>query len=395
MTEGDTDGVLGRFIDDSHHTPPDRLGALVADHVRSLGATEAVVYLSSIEQRTLKPLTGYRVPARESLEIDATLGGRAFRTITTLESPTDGKRRLWVPLLDGTARLGVLELVTDRYDDRAVPQFRQFAGVVSELIVSRSLYGDLFTLVRRNRPMSLAAELQWSLLPPQTFNDQRITVSAMLEPAYDIAGDSFDYSFNGDIAHFIILDAMGHGFEATILAAVALAAYRHARRSGYDLAQTYATMDQAVAEQFGPDRFLTAQIGQLNAETGEMHWLNAGHPSPLHVRHGNLLGTLECTPTLPVGFGGAVSDIAKASLEPGDHVLFYTDGLVEARSPEGEFFGEDRLGDLLVRAINAELPAAEASRRLVHAILSHQDNHLQDDATTMLLNWHGPSGDRF
>jgi serine phosphatase RsbU (regulator of sigma subunit) len=74
-------------------------------------------------------------------------------------------------------------------------------------------------------------------------------------------------------------------------------------------------------------------------------------------------------------------------LEPGDAVLFYTDGVTEARSPEGGFFGEQRLVDLIVRNLAAGLPAPETMRRVVRALLAHQDGHLDDDATLALVQW--------
>jgi hypothetical protein len=381
-----SDDLLGPFIDASHSVAPDGLATLVAEHARRLPATEAVIYLASYEQRTLEPLPGPGVPERQSLDIDATLGGRAFRALEMTEA--DG--RLWVPLLDGTQRLGVLELLVPGagVGDRVAPRARQLAGIVSELIVSRSLYGDVFHRTRRRRPLTVAAELQWDLLPPQTFSDSRVTISGVLEPTYEVAGDSFDYALNGDTLLFMIADAMGHGFEATMLTTVAIGAYRHSRRLGLDLASTYCAMDALVAERFGPDRFLTAQLGELDMRTGVLRLLNAGHPAPLTVRERGV-ANLSCEPTLPIGFGGVVTEVVEERLQPGQHVLLYTDGVVEARAEDGEFFGEKRLEDLLVRAITAELPAAETVRRLAHAILEHQGGELQDDATTVLLTWHG------
>ena len=286
-------------------------------------------------------------------------------------------------------RLGVLELSFDVVDDGRRQAARRLAGVVAELIVSRNFYGDSFPRARRRAEMTLAAEMQWTLLPPQTFTDRRITVAGVLEPAYSIAGDSFDYAYNDDTLSFAIIDAMGHGFEAMLLASVAVGAYRHSRRAGRGLAETYASMDEVLSAHFGPDQFVTGQLGELDASTGALRWLNAGHPAPLLVRGGRVIGLLECAPTFPIGFGGAIAEIAEYRLQPEDHLLFYTDGVIEARSPEGEFFGDERLSDLLGRAITAELPAAETMRRLSHAILAHQRGQLQDDATTLLITWHG------
>jgi serine phosphatase RsbU (regulator of sigma subunit) len=73
-------------------------------------------------------------------------------------------------------------------------------------------------------------------------------------------------------------------------------------------------------------------------------------------------------------------------------LLLYTDGAIEARSPDGEFFGQERLVDLLVRNLAAGLPAPETMRRVTHALLDHQAGDLDDDATLLLVEWHGPAG---
>jgi serine phosphatase RsbU (regulator of sigma subunit) len=80
-------------------------------------------------------------------------------------------------------------------------------------------------------------------------------------------------------------------------------------------------------------------------------------------------------------------EIADEALQPGDIVLLYTDGVAEARTEVGEFFGIDRLVTFVTRALADQLPAPETMRRLVHAILAHQHERLQDDASAALLEW--------
>jgi serine phosphatase RsbU (regulator of sigma subunit) len=95
---------------------------------------------------------------------------------------------------------------------------------------------------------------------------------------------------------------------------------------------------------------------------------------------------------LPLGLGTVFDDtreVSRESLEPGDRVLLYSDGVVEARDGTGAFFGVDRLADFVSREAGAEMPAPETMRRLMHAILEHQEGALQDDATTMLVEWRG------
>ena len=79
--------------------------------------------------------------------------------------------------------------------------------------------------------------------------------------------------------------------------------------------------------------------------------------------------------------------IGSEQLEPGDRVLLHTDGVTEARAPDGTFFGDQRLTDLIIRNLAAGLPAPETMRRVVRALLEHQQGNLSDDASLVLVQW--------
>lgn len=381
--------ALAGLLESSHYAAPEEMASLVSHYAGELGAHEAVMFLVGFEQRLLIPLPGDDVPKREAISVDHTLGGRAFRTIEVTRGEAGGGERLWVPMLNGTARVGVLELVLPRADALTERRARAFAGLVATLVITKGLYGDVFTVTRRTEPMALAAEMQWELLPPLTFSDGRVTISGILEPSHRVAGDTFDYALNDGCLHLVVIDAMGHGFEATLMAAVVIGVYRHARRRGLTLPETYAAMDDAITRQFGLDQFVTGQLAELDTTTGRLRWLNAGHPPPLVTRGQNVVGGLSCEPTLPIGFGGAVAEVVEYHLEPGDRLVFVTDGVLEARAADGDFFGEPRLSDHLLRATMAGEPAPETVRRLATAVMEHQDGPLRDDATVVLVEWSG------
>ena len=330
-------------------------------------------------------------PDRTPLAIDATLAGRAFATIAIQEAESGSGRRLWLPLLDGAERLGVLGLTMPAVDDALRLRCRWLAALVAELLVSKTQFTDAYAMARRQQPMNMAAEMQWQLLPPLTFVAPRVVIAGLLQPAYEVAGDAFDYAVNGDTAHLAVIDPVGHDVTASILAAVTLGTYRHSRRAGLGLGATHAAMDQAIAGQFGGERFVTGQLAQLDCGSGRLQWVNAGHPLPLLVRGAKMVGTLACQPVPPLGLGLGQPEIATAALEPADRVLFYTDGVVEGRNLAGEPFGEARLADLLIRETLAGQPAAETMRRLAHAILAHQGRSPRDDATMVFLEWPGPT----
>ena len=384
--------MLGRLVGEARLVVPDDLASLFADRGRALGADDVTLYLVDHEQYLLVPLPRKADADPGALSIETTLGGRCFRRLQ-LET-SDGGRRLWVPVLDGLERLGVLELEFpgdgDRADDE---QLHAFAALVAEILLAKGAYGDLFHKVRRRQPMSFAAEIAWNLLPPLTFGTDRLVISAVLAPAYGVGGDSFDYAVDATTARFAVFDAMGHGLDAGWLATVAIGAYRNSRRHDLDLPGTLAAIHAALRAQFNGEQFVTAVLAELDLSSGRLHWHCAGHPAPMLLRKGRVVKTLEGGRGLPFGLDGTPA-IAEERLEPGDRLLLFTDGVTDARSSDGEFFGPRRLADLVAREDAAGHPAPETMRRLMHAILAHQAGDLRDDATTMLIEWQGDGAHR-
>ncbi len=394
--------ALATLLADAHLAAPYELPALAKRAVLPLGGKDAVCYLVDLQQTVLIPFVhpdDTEGSALEQLTIDTTLAGRAYQHLQVLTQNRGAAESIvWLPLLDGTERLGVMAVTVDGdgeafRDGPASNQLRHFASLLAEVIMSKTMYGDTIVRLRRATTMGLAAELQWSLLPPLTFACRRVTVAAVLEPAYEVAGDTFDYAVDLGMARVAVFDAMGHGLRSAQLAAMAITAYRHARRAGRSLIDTCSHIDEALLASYAGASFTTAVLAELDTMTGELRWINAGHPEPLLLRHGKLVKTLHAAPRPPLGVdlrGTTVPTtpaVGTEQLEPGDCVLLYTDGVTESRSPNGEFYGEQRLADLVVRNLAAGLPAPETMRRVVHALLEHQQGQLTDDASLALVQW--------
>jgi len=405
----DAERAVDALLEDAHLAAPYQIAALVARHAAMLGADDALVYLADLQQRVLVPFLDHRALGVglnvEPLSVDATLPGRAFQHIEVLtQDAADGRIRVWLPLLDGVERLGVLGVTVDAAaageigSGRAGVRLRRFATLTAELIMTKTMYGDTIVRLRRQAGMGLAAEMQWSLLPPLTFACQDVTIAAALEPAYEVAGDSVDYAVDAGRTRVAVLDGMGHGLRSAQLVTLAVAAYRNARRADRSLTDTTALIHDALVDAFGGTAFATAVLAELDTDTGILSWINAGHPAPLLLRHGRLVRSLHSRPTLPLGLvingrPPATVTVGREQLQPDDRVLLYTDGVTEARSPSGAFFGDQALIDLLRRNLAAGLPAQETMRRIVHALLDHQQGQLADDATLLLLEWRNGNTD--
>ena len=390
-----SDLLTAAHLSSSHELP-----GLLSAHGRRLGVMDATLYLADLQQDLLIPFVGPHGPGQDeslrTLAVDSTLAGRAYQLVQTLTQELPGGQvRMWLPLLDGSDRLGVLSVVLAQSSGDQpglLLRLRQFAALSAELVMTKTLYGDTIVRLRRSNEMGLAAEMQWSLLPPLTFACDAVTIAGALEPAYQVAGDTVDYAVDAGCARVAVFDGMGHGLQSAQLAALTVAAYRNARRSERSLTDTAHTIDDALLSVFAGEAFTTAVLAQLDTDTGRLEWVSAGHPEPLLLRDGRLVKSLHTDPAPPLGLGhmSARPDsvtVGNEQLEPGDRVLFYTDGVTDARSPDGDFFGPERLVDLIARNLAGGLPTPETMRRVVRALLTHQQGQLTDDATMLLLEW--------
>jgi hypothetical protein len=394
-SEGFGERLLGVLLDRARLLPPQLIAPLIAEEMARIGGRDVSILLQDYAQELLVPIPGRKLHVSQPEPIIDSTAGRAFLRGHVVEVPhTPSGVRMYLPMLDGSDTVGVLALTLDAVGDDDRRLLGRLSGLVADMLVTKGAYTDQFFLARRREPMSMSAEIQWSLLPPTSMSVPQVEVAGILEPAYRVAGDSFDYALNDNILHVAVLDAMGHGLDAATMATVAIGAYRHARRVFVSLAEKYAVMDDAISRQFGPDHFVTAQLMHVNVATGEMELVNAGHPAPLLIRDGRVVQQLESATTLPVGFGGEEPRIREHMLQQGDRVLCYTDGIIEEHVDGGEQFGEERL----IRCVNrlGEEPSQGLRadlRRLSHTLKWERRGRTSDDATLFMIEWHGGAAD--
>ncbi|MFB6872096.1 PP2C family protein-serine/threonine phosphatase [Streptomyces sp. NPDC056323] len=382
-------GLLGGLLDRAHELPPHLAGPILANTVARLGGRDPQILLQDYGQQRLVPLPGEGLAGGEPQSVDGSEAGRCFLTSRPVELALPDGVRVLLPLPDEGDQSGVLAVMLDTVDDDDRRLLRRIAGLIADMMQTKNVHTDLFSRTRRSEPMSVAAEIQWSLLPPLSMVTPRVTVAGVLEPAYDVAGDSFDYAPEQGHLPPRMIDAMGHGLDAATMATVAIGAYRHARRISVELSEIYLFMDRAVAEQFAPDHFVAAQMMRLDTNAGRLQWVNAGHPAPILIRRHRVVGRLDSPTTLPVGFGGAQPQVSEVTLEPGDRVLCFTDGLIEEHESGQEEFGEDQLIDWVNQLEKAERQVRAVARDLSHTLKRARGNATSDDATLVPVEWRG------
>ena len=390
---------LGAALRAAQEADPSSVPELLRRIARTLPASDIVVYQADFSRNTLEPLPdrGPHVEVPESETVSSSMAGRAFTEQRAVVAERPAGNRVWVPIMESSDCTGVLALTVSEATDLVLASCEEVGLLAGYLILAEARSTDFYNLYRRRQALSVAATMQWDLLPPLVLRTTRLSVAGLLEPAYDVGGDCFDYALNDFIFNVAIFDALGHGVGSALIAALAVGSYRHDRREGRVLERIHANLDEAIHAHLPQLSFVTGQLAQLDVETGAMTWTNAGHPLPMLIRNGQVIQLLECPPTPPWGLGRQLSGhanpmaVAREALEPGDSVLFYTDGVTEAHSPDGELFGTDRLADLAGQHASNQVEPEEIVRLLTRAVVDHRRADLDDDVTMVLVRWNGPT----
>jgi hypothetical protein len=199
--------------------------------------------------------------------------------------------------------------------------------------------------------------------------------------AADIGGDLYEALDTPYGVRMIIGDVRGKGLEAVRLASIVLGSYRHVAYERADLRAVVADLDRAVARSVGDEDFVTAAL--VEERGGTLTIVNCGHPPPLLLRRGEVIQLDPPAPAPPLGFMPVVRPRVER-LEPGDRLLFYTDGLAEARR-EGEFFPTaERAWRLLGHGT-----VGDGLASLESALVEWVRGQLDDDIALVLMEYAG------
>lgn len=292
------------------------------------------------------------------------------------------------PVTQRGEAIGLLEISLPlEPDDSALAEISRAAHALAFVVIAARRHTDLFEWGQRTTPFTLAAEIQRRLLPSSfTCEAGSFTLSAWLEPAASIGGDTFDYSLARNLLHLSITDAVGHGVHSALTATLCVGSLRHTRRRGHTLLDQARAANSALIESPpGGFTFATGLLGRLDLRTGVLAMVNAGHPTPLLVRDGTVQPlALPVDPPFGVLRHGTYRT-TDVPLRPDDRLILLTDGMLER--------GAARL-DLPARLPGlSDLHPREVVRTLGDAVLDVAGPTLPDDACMLVLDWHGDHGD--
>jgi len=235
------------------------------------------------------------------------------------------------------------------------------------------------------KELEVARRIQLSILPAEFPRSEHFRVAARYVPMTSVAGDFYDFIVADEkSAGLLIADVSGHGVPAALIASMVKLAATSQREKASDPSGVLSGMNAALCGNT-QNQFVTAAYVHLDSEARELRYSAAGHPPMLLLRNGEIQEVAE-NGLMLAAFDFATYSNAAHKLEPGDRLLLYTDGIVEAASASGEFFGQQALGSLLQKTANAD-PKAAADRIIaeVQRWAASQD----DDLTVLVCDFVG------
>ena len=379
-----------------------RVSFLIADLSGRALVRLAHIQLGTAEGAVASPLgPDERRAVEESATVIPFDGGPTEQAVRSQEvrviapdsqrSESDGSEqwRVLAPVTQRGEVIGLLEFILPEEPHLdSVGEIAQLAHLLAFVVIANRRHTDLYEWGQRTRPMSLSAEIQHGLLPgPQACEAGAFTLAGWLEPAAGIAGDTFDFSLARDSLHLSLTDAMGHGVAAALAATLCLGSLRNARNEGASLLEQVASTNQSLVEhaaESGLEDFVTGLVGRIDLRTGSMDLVNAAHVAP-YLARGDDVSTLDLPVDLPLGlFADTTYRSSRIALEPGDRIVFVTDGMLERNAVGVDLPAE-------IRATRALHPR-EAVRSLADRVLDATGHALSDDATVLCVDWHGGHG---
>ncbi|GIM92451.1 PP2C family protein-serine/threonine phosphatase [Paractinoplanes toevensis] len=313
---------------------------------------------------------------------------QALRTQQVLVEPDGDRFVVRAPVTQRGEAVGLLEIALPAAPSGPdVQSVSRAAHTLAFVVIANRRHTDLFEWGQRTTPFMLAAEIQRRLLPPSfTCEAASFTLSAWLEPAASVGGDTFDYSLARDLLHLSITDAVGHGVDSALAATLCVSGLRNARRHGATLLEQAEAANQAVIDNTpAAATFATGLVGRLTLSTGILDVVNAGHPAPLLVRDG-IAQPVALDVNRPFGvLRHKPYRATQLRLQPGDRLVLLTDGMLERGAAALDLAAQLRhLGQLHPR---------EVVRVLGDLVLEVAGPDLPDDACLLVLDWYGGHGD--
>ncbi len=374
----------------------DRIGANLLE---TFSADLVEVYFYDDVSETLQPVRSLRkgatpgVPRALPAQIldEVVRRGRAILSAPPPlpDDPDEGTgHAMHTPMVNGNRVHGILAVKLEsserRFTQRDLDLCASLAAVAALALQNARMHADLLRQQRLEQDLRLAQQIQKSFLPRSLPSAPRVEFHAEYQPVFSVGGDFYDVFWLDERRVGVFIgDVAGKGVAAALLMARVSSDLRVAVLADGRPAQVMTRVNQAMLEREQPEVFVTGVFLTLDIATGEVLLANAGHCPPFVRRMDGRVERVEGGHSTAIGFFRDTAFAETAlTLEPGDALLLYTDGIIEAADASGEQLGSARLAACLAGA-GAGAPAI--AERVLAELRGHIALAPQGDDVTLIV----------
>ena len=271
----------------------------------------------------------------------------------------------------------------DATDFSKVQLITTITNITAVAIENKRLFKRQIEQERFNHEMTLAGEMQRSLVPDKLPKNEKFEVSAIYKPHFGVGGDYFDcFQYQEDRYMFIVADIAGKGLSAALLMANFQANLHAIVRSATSPEEFIRQLNKAVWRVTKSERYITLFVAEINIKTGRLRYINAGHMPPILITKGEthllkkgctIMGFFKSLPALEVG---------EIIIDEEALLLIFTDGITDIRNAKGEDFNEDLV--IKFTEENKNLSARPFNEKLMKHIDTFKgDEEYPDDITVL------------
>jgi sigma-B regulation protein RsbU (phosphoserine phosphatase) len=320
-------------------------------------------------------------------QAEAVLAPDVHKDPRYIEVNPETRSELCVPLIYKERVIGVLDLEHTRrgyFNEDHQRTITTLAGQIAIAIENARLYERLQEEeARLERDLAMAREVQVSLLPSEVPKIARAELGVRFQSAYAIGGDMYDFvEYSPTQTAISLSDVSGKGSPAALYAALASGLFRSAAQDKLAPAEMLQTLNKSLHERGVETQFCSMVFAHWDADKSELRIANSGSPRPIFCRDGK---TEKVHATgIPLGmFDYASYDEVTLQIQPGDVVVLFSDGMVDALNAAGELFGRTRLEQLVIA--NRHLPASDLVASLFSAVQQHSGEVAAFDDETVIV----------
>lgn len=279
------------------------------------------------------------------------------------------------------------DFIFDEEDKNALDTFSDYASVAIE---NSRLLEESIEKERLEKELDVAREIQRKILPAKNPAFEKLSISSIFIPAFEVGGDYYDFfEISSSKLAFIVADVSGKGISAAFVMAEIKGIFESLAKTFENPREILIKANQILKGTLDRKTFISAALGLINLKTGNLKISRAGHCPVLLLRNGMVENIRPTGLGLGLNFDDRFSESLEEielELKENDSLVLYTDGITEAKNIEMEDFGDRLFEDTLLQNINDE-PNVMANKVITRVTEFTKDNSQHDDITLVILKW--------